>query len=251
MASQISFALELTQVCKNFGGLQVLRSVSFALTPGQRTAVIGPNGAGKTTLLSIITGVHRPSSGSVWLHSQEMTHLPPHHRSKLGVGCGFQLNRLFHSLTVEENVRLALLGTQPLLNKTFRPMFVQRTLIAEAQRLLESVDLWERRGEIVGALAYGEQRKLEILFGLAAHPRLLVLDEPTAGLALSEIAPFMDSIRKLSAGTTIIFTSHDMDVVFGLADHLVVLFFGEVVAQGTPEEIRTNPVVREIYLGAH
>ena len=119
----------------------------------------------------------------------------------------------------------------------------------EMQQLLESMELWDKRYEPVGAISYGEQRKLEIVFGLASHPKLLVLDEPTAGLALSEIGPFMALIKRLAAGTTILFTSHDMDVVFGLAERLIVLYFGTVIAQGTPEAIQTNPKVREIYLG--
>jgi branched-chain amino acid transport system ATP-binding protein len=213
---------------------------------GTRVAIIGPNGAGKTTLLSIITGVHQPTTGRVLLFGQDVTRLPAHRRLKMGLGCSFQLNRLFFGLNVLENVTLALLGPRSWADKTFR---ASGTVQHDAQRLLEPMGLWDKRHELVGALSYGDQRKLEIVFGLASHPRLLVLDEPTAGLALAEIGPFMESIKNLAHDTTIIFTSHDMDVVFGLAQYLIVLFFGQVVAQGTPDEIQRNPKVREIYLG--
>lgn len=242
-------ALALQGIKKNFGGLQVLHDLEFMVEVGERVAVIGPNGAGKTTLINIISGVHKPSAGTVLLYGQDITHWPPYRRLKQGMGCSFQLNRLFYSLTVQENVRLAILGSRGLVDKTFRPVQTQKAVQHETRRLLESLDLWLRRNEPVAGISYGEQRRLEILFGLASHPKLLVLDEPTAGLALGEIDPFMQTIKTLAEQTTVIFTSHDMDVVFGLAQRLIVLFFGEIIAQGTPDEIRADPRVREIYLG--
>lgn len=242
-------ALTLQGITKSFGGLQVLHDLTFAVEVGERVAVIGPNGAGKTTLLNVITGVHRPTAGNVLLYGRDITHLSPHRRLNQGMGCGFQLNRLFYSLTVQENVRLAILGRLSMFSKTFHPFPMQKDVQAETRRLLESLDLWSRRNDPVGSVSYGEQRRLEILFGLASRPRLLVLDEPTAGLSLAEIDPFMETIRNLAENTAIIFTSHDMDVVFGLAQRLIVLFFGEIVAQGTADEIRADPRVREIYLG--
>jgi branched-chain amino acid transport system ATP-binding protein len=242
-------ALELNGLSKSFGGLQVLRNLNFAIKPGERIAIIGPNGAGKTTLLSTITGVHRPNSGQVKLYGRDVTTLPPHRRLELGLGCGFQLNRLFYSLSVLENVHLALLGARPWLDKTFRPITVQHEVRDDARRLLDMMNLWSRRDEPVGAISYGEQRSLEIVFGLASEPKLLVLDEPTAGLSLAGITPFMQTIKDLAAETAILFTSHDMDVVFGLAERVIVLYFGEIVAEGTPQDIQENERVREIYLG--
>jgi branched-chain amino acid transport system ATP-binding protein len=242
-------ALELIDISKNFGGLRVLSDLNFSVRAGERVAIIGPNGAGKTTLLSTISGVHRPTAGQVKLYGRDVTALPPNRRLKMGLGCGFQLNRLFYSLSVQDNVYLALLGARPWLDKTFRPVTVQRGVRNDAQHLLETMDLWARRHEPVGAISYGEQRSLEIVFGLASRPKLLVLDEPTAGLSLANIGPFMETINDLAQDTAILFTSHDMEVVFGLAQRLIVLYFGEIVAQGTPEEIQQNPRVREIYLG--
>ncbi len=247
-------ALELQALGKRYGGLEVLKDLTFSVPRGARVAIIGPNGAGKTTLLSVITGAQRASSGRVLLFGADVTPLPPNRRLALGLGCSFQINRLFFGLSVLDNTRLALLGGRGWSDKLFRPLAggavgTVGTVGRRAQELLESMALWDKRDEQVGLLSYGDQRKLEIVFGLAAHPKLLVLDEPTAGLALDEIEPFMALIKQLAADTTLIFTSHDMDVVFGLADRLIVLFFGEIVAQGTPEEIQADPKVREIYLG--
>jgi branched-chain amino acid transport system ATP-binding protein len=236
-------ALELERVSKNYGGLQVLMELSLTVAAGERVAVIGPNGAGKTTLLSVITGAQRVSSGQIRVFGRDVTRAPVHERTRYGLGCTFQLNRLFFNLTVLDNVQLALYGAGARSDRC-NPR-------AEAQRLLEMVGLWDKRFEPAGVLSYGEQRQLEILLGLASQPKLLVMDEPTAGLALAEVGPFIATISRLceSAGMTLLFTSHDMDVVFGLADRVVTLYFGQIIAQGTPDEIRVNPKVREIYLG--
>jgi branched-chain amino acid transport system ATP-binding protein len=242
--------LRIEGLTKHFGGLQVLRGVSMAVSRGERVAIIGPNGAGKTTLLSTIAGVQRPSGGRLSMFGRDVTALPADQRARLGLGCSFQINRLFFGLTVLDNAMLALHGVRPSRYWLVgRPRTYAATL-HEAQRLLESVELWQRRGEPVAALAYGEQRKLEIVLGLASRPKLLVLDEPTAGLAPTEIAPFLETIKGLAADTTVLFTSHDMDVVFDLADRLVVLSFGEIIADGPPEQIRNDPKVQAIYLGA-
>jgi ABC-type branched-subunit amino acid transport system ATPase component len=243
-------ALRIDGLTKNFGGLQVLRGISLAVSNGERVAVIGPNGAGKTTLLSIIAGVQRPSAGRLLMFGRDVTALPPDQRAHLGLGCSFQINRLFFGLTVLDNTMLALHGVRGASYRIAgRPQGYEATA-REARQLLEAVELWGRRDEPVAALSYGEQRKLEIVLGLASRPRLLVLDEPTAGLALAEILPFLDTIKGLAAETAVIFTSHDMDVVFGLAHRLVVLSFGELIADGPAQQIRSDPKVQAIYLGA-
>ncbi|MDX2160304.1 MAG: ABC transporter ATP-binding protein [bacterium] len=242
----VTSALTLAQITKQYGGVQVLNGVTFSLQPGERAAVIGPNGAGKSTLLNVITGVTPPSSGTIRLFDGDITHLAPYRRLKLGMGCGFQLNRLFYGLTVLENVQLAISGAGSLREKSLRISAPGRE---KARELLTAMDLWNRRDDQVGTIAYGEQRRLEIIFALASSPRLLILDEPTAGLALAEIAPFMSAIRSLALETAILFTSHDMDVVFGLANRLIVLYFGEVIADDTADAVQANERVRAIYLG--
>jgi branched-chain amino acid transport system ATP-binding protein len=239
-------ALTLDHVSKNYGGVQVLNRLSFNIAPGERTAIIGPNGAGKSTLLNVISGVTPVSSGRISLFGTDITHQPAYRRLRWGMGCGFQLNRLFFGLTVLQNVQLALSGGGSLADKTIR---VREQTRARAQALLTAMDLWHRRDDQVGTIAYGEQRRLEIIFGLASSPRLLILDEPTAGLALAEIEPFMTAIKNLARETTLLFTSHDMDVVFGLATRLIVLYFGTIVADGSPDAVREDPHVRAIYLG--
>lgn len=242
-------ALEIQALSKNFGGLQILQDVSLRIDTGERVAIIGPNGAGKTTFLSILTGAQRPSAGQIYLFGEEVTGLSAQERIHRGLGCSFQINHLFFSLSVLDNVLMALHGVKNSRYNVVRLSHSYDDMQSEAQRLLESVDLWAKRLEPVGGISYGEQRKLEIILGLASKPRLIVLDEPTAGLSLNEIPPFIETIKNLSQGTTVLFTSHDMDVVFGLAERLVVLYFGQIIADGPPEAIQNDAKVREIYLG--
>lgn len=242
-------ALQIQGLSKNFGGLQVLRNVSLTIAAGERVAVIGPNGAGKTTFLSLITGAQRPSAGQIYLFEEEITSLSAQNRTHKGLGCSFQINHLFTNLSILDNVLMALLGVRNSRYNMVRQTGSYQDVQEEARHLLESIALWPKRVEPVGALSYGEQRKLEIILGLASKPRLIVLDEPTAGLSLNEIPPFIETIKNLAAGTTVLFTSHDMDVVFGLAERLVVLYFGQIIADGPPEQIQNDPQVKEIYLG--
>lgn len=243
-------ALKLEGLSKNFGGLQVLRDLSLSIEAGEYVALIGPNGAGKTTLLNVITGELSAATGSIYVFGQEITTMPTHRRAHAGLARSFQITHLLPNLSVLDNISLALHGIKPSRFQMFRPMTAYGELLAKAQRLLELIDLWEKREEPVQTISYGEQRKMEVALSLASEPKLLLLDEPTAGLAIGEILVFTNIIKTLARGTTLFFAAHDMDVVFDLADRVAVLYFGQIIAQGTPKEIQANPMVKEIYLGS-
>jgi branched-chain amino acid transport system ATP-binding protein len=242
-------ALRLARISKNFGGIQVLIDLSLSVKAGESVAIIGPNGAGKTTLFNVITGELSATAGNIEIFGQDITRLPTHRRIHLGVGRSFQITHLLSDLTALENVLLALHGIKPSRYQMFRAYTAYGELMTKAQGLLESIDLWEKRDDPVRAISYGEQRKIEIALGLALEPKLLLLDEPSAGLAIAEVPSFINTVKALVGSTTLLFSAHDMDVVFSLAHRVVVLYFGQIIAQGTPEEIQADPKVREIYLG--
>ncbi len=241
--------LELAALSKRFGGNEVLSEVDLTLNQGEHVAIIGPNGAGKSTLFNTISGQVRPSGGRIRLCGRDVTSTSTHRRVQLGIGRSFQLTSLLVGLTVMENMLLALQGRHTARLQPFRSCRAYPEATARARDLLLRVDLWSRREDGVASLSYGQQKKLEVAMSLALSPRLLLLDEPTAGLALGEVAGFMDTIRSVVQDTTLLFTEHDMDVVFGLADRIIVLYFGRIIAQGTPQDIQQNAQVREIYLG--
>jgi branched-chain amino acid transport system ATP-binding protein len=242
--------LRVENLSKHFGGLQVLNDVSFAVEAGQKLALIGPNGAGKSTLLNVIGGQHQASAGEVWLGEQLITSLPPNRRLHLGLGRSYQVNNLFFSLPILNNVLLALYGGEKSHVQMFGDLMKRRDLMAEAENLLETVGLWEKRFRALDSLSYGEQRLVELLCAFTSKPKLVLLDEPSAGLPTAEAAAFADVIRKLSGETAVFFCAHDMDLVFNLADRIMVLYFGRIMAHGRPKEISADPKVREIYLGA-
>lgn len=242
-------ALKVEGLSKNFGGLQVLEDITFTLKPGERWAIIGPNGAGKTTLINILSGVLPPSRGRIELCGQDVTRSSTHERLRLGMARSFQLNSLFPKLTIQENMLLALRG-----KRDVRGQFLQSTakgdaLYLQMRELLNSVGLWGKRDSFVRELSYGEQREMEIAMALASKPKILMLDEPSAGLSGAEGTRMVDMIRGVTEGSTLLFAAHDMDVVFDLADQIMVLFFGKIAAQGTCAEIQCDPMVKEIYLG--
>lgn len=241
--------LRLNGLCKNYGGVQILLDLYLSVEQGEYVAVIGPNGAGKTTLLNIITGALSASTGRVFMFGHDVTTMPTYKRVHLGMGRSFQITRLLGKLTVLQNMLLGLHGIAPSRYQMLRPAIGYSELMAKCQELLESIDLWDKRNEPAQAISYGQQRKLEIALSLASKSKLLLLDEPTAGLSIAEIPLFVETIRALAKGTTVLFTSHDMDVVFALASRVIVLYYGQIIAQGTPEEIRCNSKVTEIYLG--
>lgn len=242
-------AIKVEGLSKNFGGLRVLIDLTLAVEVGERVAVIGPNGAGKSTLLNVISGELPVSSGRIYLFGQEITNMPTHRRAHMGVARSFQIVRLALHLTVLHNALLAFHGVRPSRFHMFRPIVGYDKILAEAQKQLELIDLWEKKNTPVQNLSYGEQRKLGIALSLALEPKLLLLDEPSSGLDIAEIPAFIKTIKALTKDTTTIFAAHDMDVVFDLAERVLVLYEGQIIAQGTPKEIQADPRVREVYLG--
>jgi branched-chain amino acid transport system ATP-binding protein len=241
--------LKVENLLHSYGGLTVLPDVSFSIEPGERVGLIGPNGAGKTTLLNILSGVIRHISGRIYFLDKDVTKLPAYKRASLGIGRSFQINALFHNLSLLDNVRLAIQGTKASRFQMLRTINSYGDILEEAKALLGSVHLWEWRHHPINTLPHGKQRQLEILLALASKPKLLLMDEPNAGLTSGETVELSSAIRSLVGYTTVLFCAHDMDLVFSLADRVIVLHIGQIIAHGTPEEIRANPEVREIYLG--
>lgn len=223
---------------KHFAGLKAVDGVDFDLPEGEIRALIGPNGAGKTTFVSLLCGRFEPTSGSVSFDGADISHLPAHKRINLGMAYTFQITSVFARLSVAENVALAA-------RRRVRGAKVD----GQVRGALDRVGLGDRHDQIAGDLSYGHQRLLEIAMGLAQAPRLLILDEPTQGLADGEIADFKALIRSLSQSTTILLIEHNMSVVMETADRVTVLNFGEILAEGTPSEIHANADVQAAYLG--
>jgi len=236
-------------VCKTFGSLFAVKDVSLSVENGECRAIIGPNGAGKTTLFNLLTGQLEPSAGQVYMFGQNVTAMPEHKRVHLGLARTFQVTNLMFNLSVLDNIELAIKAIMPFRFVMYRPQNSYTDLLNEAKRLLTQWGLWERRNDLVRDLSYGEQRQTELVMALASKPRLLLLDEPTSGLSGAEAASFVGLIREIKQSTTLVIVEHHMDVVFDLADYITVLHYGEVIAEGTREEIKANSKVREVYLG--
>jgi branched-chain amino acid transport system ATP-binding protein len=242
-------AVEVRDLRMGFGALVVLADINLAVEAGERRALIGPNGAGKTTLFRIISGELRPTSGSVRLLGQDVTRLQPHMRARMGLGRTFQRNNLFTRLSVWENARLAVqvregVGAQP-----FRPADAYATVTAKAASLLDQVGLGARRGNPVAELSYGEQRQLELALALATAPRLLLLDEPTAGMSPAETSRMVALLAGLDRSITLVIIEHDMDVVQAVADNITVMHLGQILADGPAAAVRADPRVQAVYLG--
>jgi branched-chain amino acid transport system ATP-binding protein len=241
--------LSIRDIAKAFGGVQALAGVSFDVAAGERVAVIGPNGAGKTTLFNILDGQLAPDRGSAALAGRPLIGFPPQTIARLGVGRTFQVTATFASMTVRENVQLALLAqrgrTYALLSR------LGAHGMAEAEQLLEQVGIAPLAERAAATLAYGDLKRLELAIALADAPRLLLMDEPTAGLAPPERARLMRQVSDLArtASAALLFTEHDMDVVFAHADRIVVLNRGRLIATGSPSEVRADREVRAVYLG--
>ena len=242
-------ALRLAGLGKRFGGLQALHDIHLQLRPGERRAIIGPNGAGKTTLFNVITGILPASTGRVLLFGRDVTGWPSQRRTALGMARTFQITSLFPRLSVLDNVLLALTGVRPIKFVGWRFLSSYRELYNRAYALLDDTGFLDRKQIEVRHLSHGEQRQLEIVLGLASEPKILLLDEPAAGLSSGESQAMARFLGQLDRSLTILLIEHDMDVVFDVADHVTVLHFGEILATGPTEDIRHNERVREIYLG--
>jgi len=242
-------ALEIEALSHHFGGLTALDRVSLAAAPGERLAIIGPNGAGKTTLFNIITGIYRPSEGRIRLLGQDVTRLPTPRRAQLGLARTFQITTLFPRLTVLESVLLAVQGLDPARFTIHRSRDSYGHLRERAESLLADWGLADRAGQVTRRLSYGEQRQVELVLALAGAPKVLLLDEPTAGLSPAETASVVEMIRRFSRDTTILLIEHDMDVALDLVDRVLVLFQGRVLAEGSKDKIKNDREVAAIYLG--
>jgi len=243
-------ALRVEELSKNFGGVEALKDVTFTAETGEKLAIIGPNGAGKTTLLNVLNGQHSANSGHIYFMGRDITRLPVHMRAHLGMARAFQSSTLFPSMSVLNNLLLAIHGMRPSRRQMFRSFKTYTEYGSEAERHLKAVNLWGKKDNMVSDLSHGEQKRLEIAMSLALEPKLLLLDEPSAGLTTAESADVAAILRNLGPKITILIVAHDMDLVFGIADHILVLHYGEVLCQGTPDDVQCNSKVREIYIGA-
>lgn len=242
-------ALSVIDISRNFEGVQALDHVSFEVAPGERRLIIGPNGAGKTRLFNILAGSYAASDGRVALFGRDITGLPTYARARLGLSRTFQITNLFYRLTVLENILLALQAGRGAASPVLRLLQQDRTLIARADALLEQWELSELAKHAAQDISYGQQRQLDILLAMAVEPKVLLLDEPTAGLSAAEVPRVLTILRSLPRDTTVLMIEHDMDVAFELADRITVLHQGRLLAEGNVETIRRNPQVAEIYLG--
>ena len=241
--------LSIKSLSKAYDGVRALRDVTFGVGAGELVALIGPNGAGKTTCFNIVNGQVRPDAGDVLLDGKSVAGRPPREVWRLGVGRTFQVAATFGSLSARENVQAALLSHRGLLNSFLRNA---RGLLAdEADRLLGQVGMADQAARPCSELAYGDLKRVELALALAHRPRLLLMDEPTAGMAPEERQELMRLAADLARGEklAVLFTEHDVDVVFGFADRVVVLHGGEIIAAGTPQQVRSDARVQEVYLG--
>lgn len=246
-------ALVLEDVSKNFGDLHVLSEVGFSVEPGERVGIIGLNGAGKTTLFHVISGLEPPSSGRISLFGRDVTGASPSQRAALGLSRTFQITLLYPSLTVRENMDIALLGSKYGRYRfhLWAPLATYRDLDARSRELLDAVGLWPYRDTEVGHLSYGHQRQLEIALALATEPNLLLLDEPTAGLAQPEIRSMQRLLASLPPELTVVAVEHHLEVIFEFVERVLVLHQGSVLTDGLPSAVRQDPQVRDLYFGAH
>jgi branched-chain amino acid transport system ATP-binding protein len=241
--------LKVEHLNKAFGGLQATRDVSYQMQTGELSAIIGPNGAGKSTFFNLLTGFHKADSGRVFFQGKDITNRPPHRIARLGIARAFQVSNIYLALTTYENVRQAVLAQQKKTLNFFTP--ARRLAKQETLELLEVTGLAEHVDRVAGNLSQGDKKRLELAIALGSKPELLFLDEPTAGMSGEETHETMKLVKRLNQEMelTILFTEHDMSVVFGYARRLTVLHLGSIIAEGSPEEVRSNEMAQKIYLG--
>ncbi|MDP2968008.1 MAG: ABC transporter ATP-binding protein [Deltaproteobacteria bacterium] len=241
--------LQVDSVVKSFDDFKAVNGANLAVGKGEIVAVIGPNGAGKTTLFNLITGALKRDKGRIIFKDEDISELPPYEICKKGIARSFQIVNIFPRLTVFRNVQVAVLSQQRRSNQLFQP--AKNMVVKETDNLLESVGLLDKAHSIAGLLSHGDQKILEIAIALGNEPELLILDEPTAGMSPEETSATMELVRRLAQmrGLTILFCEHDMDIVFSVAQSIMVMHQGRTLVQGKPEEVRNNPFVQEAYLG--
>ncbi|OGB17882.1 MAG: ABC transporter ATP-binding protein [Burkholderiales bacterium RIFCSPLOWO2_12_67_14] len=244
------YALELRDLRKRFGKTEIIRGVDLAVRPGERVAIIGPNGAGKSTLFNLISGRFEPSSGEVLLNGHRIDGKKPFEINRLGLSRSFQITNIFPKLSVFENLRCGVLWSLGYKYTLFRFLAGMDDANQRADELMKMIRLDKKHDTLAMNLTYAEQRALEIGITIAGGANVILLDEPTAGMSKSETSRFIDLIREVTVGKTLLTVEHDMGVVFGLADKIAVVVYGEVIAFDTPEAVRANPKVQEAYLGS-
>jgi branched-chain amino acid transport system ATP-binding protein len=245
----VSAALELAQVRKSFGKTAIINGVNLDIRQGERHAVIGPNGAGKSTLFNLISGRFPVSSGRISLNGEDLSGLTPFEINRKGLARSFQITNIFPRLSVYENLRCAVLWSLGYKYSFWRRVNALKDVAERASEIVQRIGLVKRHDTLAGVLSYAEQRALEIGVTIAGGAGVILLDEPTAGMSRSETDDAVELIRNVSQGKTLVMVEHDMGVVFNLADRISVLVYGEVIATGTPQEIRNNKAVQEAYLG--
>jgi len=250
MADQATYALELRDLRKRFGKTEIIRGANLAVRPGERVAVIGPNGAGKSTLFNLVSGRFAPTSGEVLLHGARIDGKQPFEINRMGLSRSFQITNIFPKLSVFENLRCGVLWSLGYRYAFWRFLSRLQDANDRATQLMEMIKLDKKRDTLAMNLTYAEQRALEIGITIAGGASVILLDEPTAGMSKSETTRFIHLIKEVTQGRTLLTVEHDMGVVFGLADKIAVVVYGEVIAFDTPENVRANPRVQEAYLGS-
>ncbi len=250
MTNKVPLALELRNVHKRFGQTDIIRGTDLAIAPGERIALIGPNGAGKSTLFNLISGRFAPSSGQILLNGQRIDGKKPFEINRLGLSRSFQITHLFAGLSVLDNLRCAIVWSLGYRYSFWRFLRHLHDVNARAREVMERIHLDTRRDVLAANLTYAEQRALEIGVTIAGNAPVILLDEPSAGMSRSETTRFVQLIKEVTVGRTLLTVEHDMGVVFGLADKIAVLVYGQIIAFDTPDKVRANPRVQEAYLGA-
>jgi len=241
--------LEMIDLYKNFGDLMAINGFSLSIGKGKRHAIIGPNGAGKTTLFNLLSGRFKPTRGRILFNGRDITGMSPYRISRLGIARSFQIINVFPQLSVFENVHAVLMSKNHIRYNFLRNVKRWEKVAQEAVSLLEQIGLLDKKEVPAGFLSYGEQRGLEVGLTIASDPELILLDEPTAGMSMDETRQAIKLIDRVTKGKTLVIIEHDMEVIFSLADVITVMHYGEIVATGSPEEIRKDQKVKEAYLG--